>query len=118
MLFQPCATAYDSISAYSMDLTRNRREAEHVGKIRQALRDKKLVIIIGAGVSLCATRPSPPRITWTGLIQDGMDYLVDEGFIEPNNEDLNYHRGTLQRPNGITPHKRSDCLTRLQLSQR
>lgn len=85
-----------------MDLTRNRREAEHVGKIRQALRDKKLVIIIGAGVSLCATRPSPPRITWTGLIQDGMDYLVDEGFIEPNNEDLNYHRGILQRPNGIS----------------
>ena len=82
-----------------MDLARNRRKAEAVDKIRQALRDKKLVIIVGAGISLSATHPSPPCITWTGLIQDGLDYLEDGRFVAANDEDLNYYRGVLQRDN-------------------
>jgi hypothetical protein len=80
-----------------MDLARNRREAQHVDKIRQALRDKKLVIIVGAGISLSAIHPSPPRITWTGLIRDGLDYLQDEDLVAANDRDLNYNRGVLQR---------------------
>ena len=82
-----------------MNLSRNRREAQHVDKIRQALRDKKLVIIVGAGISLSAIHPSPPRITWTGLIRDGLDYLQDEDLVAANDEDLNYSRGVLQRGN-------------------
>jgi hypothetical protein len=82
-----------------MDPARNRREAEHVDKIRQALRDKKLVIIVGAGISLSATNPSPPRITWTGLIRDGLDYLQDEGLVAVDDEELNHYRGVLQRGN-------------------
>ena len=68
-------------------------------KIRQALRNKKLVIIVGAGISLSATNPSPPRITWPGLIHDGLDYLQDEGFVAVNDEELNHYRGVLQRDN-------------------
>lgn len=82
-----------------MDPARYRREAEHAEKIRQALRHKKLVIIVGAGISLTATHPSPPRITWTGLIQDGLDYLQHEGFVEADDEELNSYRGVLQREN-------------------
>ena len=80
-----------------MDVARNRREAEYVDKIQQALRDKKLVIIVGAGVSLSATHPSPPRITWTGLILDGLDYLRDRGFVAAGDLELNHYRGVLQR---------------------
>jgi NAD-dependent SIR2 family protein deacetylase len=82
-----------------MDSGRSRREAEHGDKIRQALRDKKLVIIVGAGISLSATYPSPPRITWTGLIRDGLSYLEDEGFVAEDDEELNFYRAVLQREN-------------------
>jgi hypothetical protein len=82
-----------------MDLARNRREAEHVDRIRQALHDKKLVIIVGAGISLSATHPSPPRITWTGLIRDGLDYLQDRGFVAADDLELNHYRGVLQQDN-------------------
>jgi hypothetical protein len=43
----------------------------------------RLVIIVGAGVTLGATRgPTgpPPRVTWNGLIQNGLDYLVAEVY--------------------------------------
>src|SRR5436305_9428053 len=82
-----------------MDSARSRRVSEHVEKIRQALRDKKLVIIVGAGVSLSATHPSPPRITWTGLIRNGLSYLEDEGFVTTDDEELNFYQGLLQREN-------------------
>ncbi len=82
-----------------MASAQERREAEYKRKIRQALHDKKLVIIVGAGITLNATHPSPSRITWTGLILDGLDYLKDEGFIAAEDEDLKYHRRVLQRDN-------------------
>jgi hypothetical protein len=64
-----------------MNLAPKRREGENIAKIRQALNDKKLVIITGAGVSLDAIRPPPPRITWIGLIQDGLNYLEAERLV-------------------------------------
>ncbi|KAF2185880.1 hypothetical protein K469DRAFT_157967 [Zopfia rhizophila CBS 207.26] len=82
-----------------MESAHSRREAEHVDKIRQALRDKKLVIIVGAGVSLSAIRPAPLRITWTGLIRDGLDYLEDMCYVSADDGELNFYRGILQREN-------------------
>jgi hypothetical protein len=82
-----------------MASAQERREAEYKRKIRQALHDKKLVIIVGAGITLNATHSSPSRITWIGLIRDGLDYLRDEGFIAAEDEDLNYYRRVLQRDN-------------------
>lgn len=81
-----------------MEPARKRRRVEHEDKIRQALRNKKLVIIVGAGTTLSATHPSPSRITWTGLIRDGLDYLLEEGLVPEDDEDLNYYRRVLQRP--------------------
>jgi NAD-dependent SIR2 family protein deacetylase len=81
------------------DLRDDYVRAQHVDNIRQALRDKKLVIIVGAGISLSATHPSPLRITWTGLILDGLYYLQENGFAATDNEDLNYYRRVLPRRN-------------------
>jgi hypothetical protein len=41
------------------------------------------VIIVGAGVTLGATRGpdgSPARLTWAGLIRNGLDYLVNDVY--------------------------------------
>jgi len=78
-----------------MDPAPRRREGENVAKIRQALNDKKLVIIIGAGVSLGAIQPPPARITWIGLIQDGLNYLEQEGGVAGDDEELTHYRKVL-----------------------
>jgi hypothetical protein len=59
--------------------------------IRRVLREMKLVIIMGAGVTLGCTYPSPSRITWKWLIQHGLDYLRNEGFAETD-DDLRYYQ--------------------------
>lgn len=63
-----------------------RRQKEVIERLRQALKEKQLVVVVGAGVTLHATSdPSGthlPRLTWTGLIQDGLDYLTQEGLVE------------------------------------
>ncbi|KEF61211.1 uncharacterized protein A1O9_02776 [Exophiala aquamarina CBS 119918] len=66
-----------------------RRKNETIVRIKQALKDRRLVIIVGAGVTLSATtddngRP-PSRITWQGLIRNGLDYLVTENYVEASN---------------------------------
>ena len=82
-----------------MDPAPNRRERENIAKIRQALDDKKLVIIVGAGVSLGAIQPPPPRITWIGLIQDGLDYLEEKRIVAGDDVDLIHYRNVLTRDN-------------------
>jgi hypothetical protein len=82
-----------------MDSAHNRREAKYLEKIRHALRDKKLVIIVGAGITLNATHPSPPRITWSGLIRDGLDYLQHGGFVAADDKELDFYQGVLQEDN-------------------
>ena len=62
-----------------------RREGEVWARLKNALKDKRLVIIVGAGVTLSATANiSAPlrRITWTGLIENGLDYLVNGGYVD------------------------------------
>jgi hypothetical protein len=66
-----------------------RREGEVLTRLKNALNDKRLVVIVGAGVTLSVTadisgRPLP-RITWTGLIRNGLDYLVNEGYVDAAN---------------------------------
>jgi hypothetical protein len=44
------------------------------------------VLIVGAGVTLNATGDESgkplPRLTWTGLTQNGLEYLVDNGYVD------------------------------------
>jgi hypothetical protein len=67
-----------------------RRQGETLQRLRLAVKDKRLVIIVGAGVTLSATadksRMPLPRLTWSGLIRNGLDYLVNEGHVEASNQ--------------------------------
>ena len=55
-------------------------------RLKYALNEKRLVIIVGAGVTLSATADELgkplSRITWTGLIWNGLDYLVNVGHVD------------------------------------
>jgi len=65
-----------------------RRKREVLARLKNALKDKRLVIIVGAGVTLSATAniSGPlPRITWTGMIRNGLDHLVNEGYVDSGN---------------------------------
>jgi hypothetical protein len=63
-----------------------RREGEVFVRLKNASKDKRLVIIVGAGVTLSATADASgrplSRITWTGLIRNGLDYLVNDGYVD------------------------------------
>jgi len=66
-----------------------RRQHEVIDRLRNDLKNKRLVLITGAGVTLSATadssRQALSRITWTGLIRNGLDYLVQEGHVDRSN---------------------------------
>ena len=63
-----------------------RRERENLGRLRTALENKRLMLVVGAGVTLSATRKvsgeALPRLTWTGLIRNGLDYLVASRYVD------------------------------------
>jgi NAD-dependent SIR2 family protein deacetylase len=66
-----------------------RRQHEVIDRLRNDLKNKRLVLITGAGVTLSATADSSrqvlSRITWTGLIRNGLDYLMREGYVDQSN---------------------------------
>jgi hypothetical protein len=66
-----------------------RRVDETPARLRKDLKNKRLAIIVGAGVTLRATADasgSPFRgITWTGLIRNGLDYPVGDGHVDRSN---------------------------------
>jgi hypothetical protein len=76
-----------------------RREGEVLARLNNALRDKRLVIIVGAGVTLSATADvSGPlqSLTWTGLIRNGLDYLVNERYVDAANGRTRRAKGALE----------------------
>jgi hypothetical protein len=79
-----------------------RRESEIQARLRKDLRNKRLAIIVGAGVTLSATADSSgkplSRITWTGLIQNGLDFLVGEGYVDRLNHGIKPAYEALQNP--------------------
>ena len=69
-------------------------------RLKKDLKDKRLVVVVGAGVTLNATaddsgRPLP-RLTWTGLIRNGLDYLVNNGRVQASNRRIRYAYEVLQ----------------------
>src|SRR5256714_529 len=78
-----------------------RRQGEVLARLKSALKDKRLVIIVGAGVTLSATAnvSGPlPRITWSGLIRNGLDYLVSEGYVDARNHRIRLAYEALEDP--------------------
>jgi hypothetical protein len=63
-------------------------------RLKKDLKNKRLVIVVGAGVTLNATTDASgrplPRLTWTGLIRNGLDYLVSAGYVQTSNRRIKY----------------------------
>jgi hypothetical protein len=67
----------------------NRREKEVLERLKYDLKNNRLVIIIDAEMILSATvnisgKPFS-RIIWTGLIQNGLDYLISNKHMDRSN---------------------------------
>jgi hypothetical protein len=79
-----------------------RRESEVLARLQKDLRNRRLAIIVGAGVTLSATADASgkplSRITWTGLIQNGLDFLVSEGYVDRLNSGIKPAYEALQNP--------------------
>jgi hypothetical protein len=71
-------------------------------RLKKALKDNRLVIIVGAGVTLNATADGfgkpLSRITWTGLIRNGLDYLVSEGYVDASSCSIKRAYDGLENP--------------------
>jgi hypothetical protein len=59
--------------------------------------------VVGAGVTLSATADVSgkplSRITWTGLIRNGLDYLVNDGYVEASSRRTRRAYEALEDPN-------------------
>lgn len=66
-----------------------RRQGEVLARLRNDLKNNRLAIITGAGVTLNVTADTSgkplSRIAWTGLMRNGLDYLVSEGYVDRSN---------------------------------
>ncbi|KAF1808535.1 WD40 repeat-like protein [Eremomyces bilateralis CBS 781.70] len=76
-----------------------RIDNQRFAQIRTALEDKRLVIVIGAGVTLSATATQSgetlAQLSWFGLIRHGLDYVVADGQIDRNHYRLSHAREIL-----------------------
>ena len=63
-----------------------RRQEETLARLRNDLKNNRLAVITGAGVTLNVTADETgeplSRITWIGLIRNGLAYLVSEGYVD------------------------------------
>ncbi len=80
-----------------------KRKGDHLDRLKNTLKNKRLVIIIDAGVILSATtnisgRPLP-RLIWTSLIRNGWDYLVDDGYIKALTQEIEQAYTALENTN-------------------
>lgn len=77
-------------------------ERQRLDRIRDALNNKSLVIVVGAGVTLNATATRSgdtlPELSWKGLIQNGLDYLVADGHVKENDRSLKFAREIVEDP--------------------
>lgn len=97
-----------------------RRKGEALARLRNDLTNKRLVIVVGAGVTLNATADTSgnplSRITWTGLIRNGLDYLIEEGHVDKSNRRIRRAYEALQGPDTDGTLDAADILGR-QLAQ-
>ncbi|OBT60551.1 hypothetical protein VE03_10472 [Pseudogymnoascus sp. 23342-1-I1] len=66
-----------------------RFQEQILARLRKALKNNRLAIIAGAGVTLNVTADTSgnplSRITWTELMRNGLDHLVSEGYVDTSN---------------------------------
>ncbi|KFZ24695.1 hypothetical protein V502_00833 [Pseudogymnoascus sp. VKM F-4520 (FW-2644)] len=66
-----------------------RFQEQILARLRNDLKNNRLAIITGAGVTLNVTadtsRNPLSRITWTDLMRNGLDHLVSEGYVDTSN---------------------------------
>lgn len=79
-----------------------RRQGEVLARLQKDLKSRRLVIIVGAGVTLSATADASgkplPRITWTGLIRNGLDLLVHDRYVDRTDRRTNRAYEALEGP--------------------
>jgi hypothetical protein len=79
-----------------------RRQEELLARLQNDLNNHRLVIIAGAGVTLNVTADETgqplSRIQWTGLIRNGLDYLISEGYVDRSNRRTNIAYQSLGDP--------------------
>jgi hypothetical protein len=54
-----------------------------VSNLVDAIKERKLVAVVGTGVSLALTENKFPTLSWKGLVEDGFDYGLTKGKITP-----------------------------------
>jgi NAD-dependent SIR2 family protein deacetylase len=83
-----------------------RRQHQVLIRLQKTLKDKRLVIIVGAGVTLSATadisgKPRQ-RTTWTGLIRNGLDYMVNGDYRSASNKRIRRAYDMLEDDNPVS----------------
>lgn len=99
-----------------------RRREETIELLKTALKHYRLVIIVGAGITMGATSDESwnnplPRITWKGLIMNGLDYLVQERYLQDSHSDITMAKEMLRRGN-LKSVLRAANITKTELNDR
>jgi hypothetical protein len=100
----------------------SRRKKDIFEKLNAALKQYRLVIVIGAGITMGATSDDQwnnplPRTTWKGLIMNGLDYLVQEKYLKESDIWIKTAREMLQRGD-LQSVLLAATITKTQLSDR
>ncbi|KAI0012020.1 SIR2-like domain-containing protein [Xylariaceae sp. FL0662B] len=91
-----------------------RRQNEAIEKLRGELKAGRLAICVGSGVTLSSV-PGESRLTWTGLIQNGLDFLDDQARqIGADNQQVIDRAQSLLGMKDATTQDILDAATRLQ----
>ncbi|KAK2471874.1 hypothetical protein H9L39_16557 [Fusarium oxysporum f. sp. albedinis] len=73
------AAAKKQARAAEQERETQRQQAEAVDNLRDILKKRNLAICVGSGVTLYSvSTETKPRLTWTGLVNNGFDYLERE----------------------------------------
>jgi hypothetical protein len=66
-----------------------KREREILTRLQKILKNKRLTIVVGAKITFNATAKASgkpfSRIKWTDLIENGLDFLINKGYINRAN---------------------------------
>jgi len=99
-----------------------RRRKSTTEKLKAALKEHRLVIVVGAGITMGATSDEhwenpPARTRWKGLIMNGLDYLVQEKYLQESDGEIEMAKKLL-RQNNLGSVLLAATFTKAQLEDR